>query len=603
MSVALVSVPGYGHSLLPGALPTLSAALAKHQVRSTCYFFCAEFSDLLMRRHQKLIDIDRDIAQWSFTYHEVFFHDQIKKSAAGKTLFPLPDGFEPSGDARKQLSRSPKIKTYCAAMLRHLRKRAREIAQAGHRVIGFSCSQNSQFYTALYVALEIRRHAATPPAIVFGGGLFDAGNVARFASAFPMIDSFIARDGVDALLNAVRSRTDGDHLPRNIIGPPPRTSMGWSSVMRRAPNLPKLLLRHRGYFQLVVSASRGCSWAKCKFCCHAVRERHSYLDPVELATELKWLNRRYGITGIIFGDLEMNPSLERVRELADALSTLPKSMSLWGLINSRWIGAEVFRQFREARFLNLQCGIEALNQPILDRMRKGTTVLNNVMVMRLAHEIDLEWLFAPLLEGFSGETPEDVKDTLSVIRTIPHLLRAPVDAEVVGCFRHRGAWLGSKLTADEPELGSSRWFDPDEIAIESPNAKLWSTVRKELENACRGKAFLKAKSYPGLTRIVDGRNAKVRVYDFSGMTKHVLDAILEGPQTKEKIEKIAGAEYADIIAELEWKKLILSCADAHLCVAVRTEDLENHEYSAPAQSMRRPKCSSSRRNADMTLRL
>lgn len=83
MNVALVSVPGYGHSLLPGALPTLSAALASHQIRSTCYFLCAEFSDLLMRRHPKLIDTDRDVAQWSYTYHEVFFHDIIKKKYHG----------------------------------------------------------------------------------------------------------------------------------------------------------------------------------------------------------------------------------------------------------------------------------------------------------------------------------------------------------------------------------------------------------------------------------------------------------------------------------------------------------------------------------------
>jgi hypothetical protein len=542
-----------------------------------------------MRRHAELVDTDRDIAQWAYTCHEVFFHDLIKKSPLANTLFPLPDGFEPSGDARRGLARSPRRKAYCAAMLRHLRHRAREIAQANHRVVGFSCSQNSQFYTALYVALEVLRHSPTPPRIVFGGGLFDVGNVAHFASAFPMVDSFVARDGVDALLKAVRGGSNANPLPRNIIGPPPRTSIGWSSVMRHAPNLPKLLLRHRGYYQLVVSASRGCSWAKCKFCCHAVRERHSYLDPDELALELKWLNKHYGITGIVFGDLEMNPSLERVRQLTDAFRRLPDSMQLWGLINSRWIGTEVFRQFRDAHFTHLQCGIEALNQAILDRMRKGTTVLNNVMTMRLSHEFELDWFFAPLLEGFSGETPKDVRDTLDVVRIIPHLLRAPVDAEVVGCYRHRGAWLGSKLAADEPELGSSRWFDPDEIAVDSPNAELWSVVREELEKARQSSAFLLAKAYPDLTRIVDGRNTKVRVHDYRGIAKQVVDATLESPQLKSALETIAGDDLANILDGLIRRKLILSCIDSYLCVAVRTSDLGTREYLTPDKTPGRQK--------------
>jgi hypothetical protein len=540
-----------------------------------------------MRRHPKLIDTDRDVAQWSYTYHEVFFHDVIKKSTMGRTLFPLPDGFEPSGDARKKLSRSLRAKAYCTSMKGHLQRRAKEIAQAGHRIVGFSCSQNSQFYTALYVAMEVLRHSSTPPRIVFGGGLFDAGNVARFASSFPMIDSFVARDGVDVLLNAARSNHHIDQLPRSVIGPPPRTSMGWSSVMRRATNLPKLLLRHRGYYQLVVSASRGCSWAKCKFCCHAVRERHTYLDPVELATELKWLNKRYGITGIVFGDLEMNPSLGRVHELTDALRHLPRSMKLWGLINSRCIGTEVFRQFSDAHFTHLQCGIEAFSQSILDKMRKGTTVLNNILTMRLAHEFDLEWFFAPLLEGFSGETAKDVRDTLDVVRRIPHLLRAPVEAEVVCCIRHRGAWLGSKLTADEPELGSSRWFDPDEIAIESPNAELWSIVREELESARKASAFLWAKSYPDMTRIVDGRSSKVRVHDFRDTAKQIVDAILESPQSDSAIEQIADTDYVSILRRLNRLRLILSCTGSHLCVAVRTTDLGAWEYSVPDKNSRR----------------
>lgn len=598
-NLALISIPGYGHSLLPGALPTLAAALEQHQINTTCYFLCAEFSDLLMRRHPELVDTDRDIAQWVRTYHEVYFYELIKKSQEGKTLFPLPDGFSPSGSAKATLSRSVRVRTYCATMLRFLKRRAKEIVKEGHGVVGFSCSQNSQFYTALFVALEILRHAPQTR-IVFGGGLFDAGNAARFALAFPMISAFVARDGVDFLLKAV---TDAGNLPRSVIGPPPQKSIGWPTTITRTPKLASILLRHRGYFQLVVSASRGCSWAKCKFCSHAVRERLSYLEPADISSELKWLNEHYGITGVVFGDLELNPSLERVLELTDALRDLPPTMQLWGLINSRWIGTEVFRQFRDARFTHLQCGIESLSQATLDRMRKGTTVLNNVQVMRLAHEFGYDWVFAPLLEGFSGETEQDVKDTLNVVRTIPHLLRAPVEAEVIQCFRHRGAALGSKLTADEPELGSSRWFDPDEISIESPHAGLWDVVRSEVAKASRGNAFLLAKSYPGLSRIVDGRGARVRVHDFYGDEKQVVDALFENPQPREFFEEAVGEGHAAILAKLTRQRLVLEGVGSYLCVAVRTGDLGAWEFKVSTPHARRKQAAASQTAAEPALQL
>jgi hypothetical protein len=602
MGVGLVSVPGYGHGLLPGALPTLSAALAAEQVESTCYFLCAEFSDLLLRRHPQLVDTDREIAQWLFTYHEAHFYGLLKGSSAAKELFPLPDGFEPSRYARQRLIRSPRAKRYCAAMTRHLRRRAREIARAGHRVVGFSCSQNSQFYTALFVALEVLRTAENRPQIVFGGGLFDAGNVARFAAAFPMIDAFVARDGVAVLLDAARREPDVPPPARSVIGPPPRTSAGWSSVIPRAQRLAPMLLRNRGYFQVVVSASRGCSWAKCKFCCHAVRERLNYLSPEDLTAELGWLNERYGITDVLFGDLEMNPSIERVRDLTDALKRLPDSMRLWGLINSRAIGSEVFWQFREARFTHLQCGIEALSQPILDRMRKGTTVLNNVLAMRLAHETGLEWFFAPLLEGFVGETPDDVRETLAAVRIIPHLLRDPVDAEVIGCYRHRGAWLGSKLVADEPELGSSRWFDPDEIAVDSPNAKLWDQVRRELKRARDGRAFLLAKCGSAMTRIVDGRNGRVLVHDFTGAAKRLVDGLLEAPMTRAEVVEIAGREGWSQLLALVKRKLVMANGSNYLAVAVRTSDLGSWDFAeAEARQVAVPKRAGGRPAGESTV--
>jgi ribosomal peptide maturation radical SAM protein 1 len=75
---------------------------------------------------------------------------------------------------------------------------------------------------------------------------------------------------------------------------------------------------------------------------------------------------------------------------------------------------------RDAGVMALQPGIENLSTPVLRIMRKGTTGLQNVQMLRLAREygIHLVW---NLLYGFPGEQPEHYAETPSILDAIAHL--------------------------------------------------------------------------------------------------------------------------------------------------------------------------------------
>ena len=74
----------------------------------------------------------------------------------------------------------------------------------------------------------------------------------------------------------------------------------------------------------------------------------------------------------------------------------------------------------------IQPGIESLSDHVLKLMRKGTTALRNIQLLKWAREFNIiaEW---NILYGFPGETPDDYRDILELLPAI-RFLRPPCAA-------------------------------------------------------------------------------------------------------------------------------------------------------------------------------
>jgi len=428
--------------------------------------------------------------------------------------------------------------------------------------------------------MRLRDLSDTAPLIAFGGGMFDPENTNRFADGFPDVDVFCVGDGRKLLRALVRRKAGKAKQGRLAIGGPPSCRTNWRLMSQDSPSLPAISRMHRRSVEPVVLSSIGCNWGRCQFCHIPDRSDHTQRSPKSVADELLWLHQNLGVREAVMGDLDVTSSPERVGRLRAAFAPLADKIQLWGMVSSRYATTRVFKDLREAGFAWLQCGTEALDQTILDRMDKGTSVLQNVMAMKLAHELRFKSFYAPLLKGFPGETRDEVVCTLDVVRAIKHLLKSPVQMEVNDCLVYRTSPLASYLSRLRPDdpYQSERCLAPGANIDSSASNRLWAAIEREIAESRKQRGFLIAKCDGRLTRVVDGRYRSPKVKDFHNREKEAVDLLLDGPRAKRVIYELLGDKPGRIFLEdLRSRHFLLHCRDWCLMTPIRRKTLGRWE--------------------------
>jgi ribosomal peptide maturation radical SAM protein 1 len=78
------------------------------------------------------------------------------------------------------------------------------------------------------------------------------------------------------------------------------------------------------------------------------------------------------------------------------------------------------KKLRDAGVLHVQPGIESLSNHVLDLMRKGTTALQNIQLLKWCQEYGVKADYN-LLYGFPGETDEDYRELFKFLRAVRFL--------------------------------------------------------------------------------------------------------------------------------------------------------------------------------------
>ncbi len=172
---------------------------------------------------------------------------------------------------------------------------------------------------------------------------------------------------------------------------------------------------------LLFEGSRGCWWgakSHCTFCGlngHSMGYRSK--SPARLLGEITSQIRRWPC-----------PTLEAVDNILDMRyfdSVLPglEQLDLPGPIFFE-VKANLKRHhvasLARARILRIQPGIESLSDHVLQLMRKGTTALRNVQLLKWCREygISVDW---NLLYAFPGETDADYEQIVTLLPKVRHL--------------------------------------------------------------------------------------------------------------------------------------------------------------------------------------
>lgn len=315
-----------------------------------------------------------------------------------------------------------------------------------YAVVGFT-STFEQNIASLALAKQIKQNYPKI-SIVFGGANWEAEMGQELHRKFPFVDyvcSGEAEQTLPALVRRILAHTpmNGKRKPIPGIVYRDRThqsvATGAAEMIREMDALP--VPDFSDYFQdlhqctvatpvaptLLFETSRGCWWgakSHCTFCglnggTMAFRSK----SPRRALDELEHLVDRWQMNNVEVVDNILD--MKYFNDMLPALARAKRSLQIFYEVKSN-LSREQVRVLHEAGVNRIQPGIESMSDHVLKLMRKGTTALRNIQLMKWAREfgITVEW---NILYGFPGETPEDYSRMLELLKAI-RFLRPPCAA-------------------------------------------------------------------------------------------------------------------------------------------------------------------------------
>jgi ribosomal peptide maturation radical SAM protein 1 len=173
--------------------------------------------------------------------------------------------------------------------------------------------------------------------------------------------------------------------------------------------------------RLLLETARGCWWGAhthCTFCglngsSMAFRSK----SPARALDELRTLYARYDVPVVSVVDNILD--MRYVRTLLPELEREGPHLDLFWEVKANLSQAQV-RQLAAAGVRHVQPGIESMSDHVLELLRKGTTMVRNLQLLKWGaeHGVRIEW---NLLFGVPGETPDDYAAMADLFELIPHL--------------------------------------------------------------------------------------------------------------------------------------------------------------------------------------
>jgi ribosomal peptide maturation radical SAM protein 1 len=305
--------------------------------------------------------------------------------------------------------------------------------------VGFS-STFQQNVACLALARRIKESFPTVK-ILFGGANMEGEMGPEYARAFPFIDHVVSGEG-DLVFPSLLRALSSNRLIPELEGVTYRTSGGpvrsdgqqvmhvtdmdglpvpnYSAFFDRAIDLG-LLPHYKNDWALPVESSRGCWWGKkqhCTFCgLNGLAMSFRAKTPDRFLKELAELARRHRISS--FEAVDNILDLKYLPSVFANVEQTKVDYRFFYEVKSNLTRAQIQTLFRGG-VRSVQPGIESLSSHILQLMRKGCTMLQNVRCLKWCfyYNIRVGW---NLISGFPGETEKDYEDQLEVLRRISHL--------------------------------------------------------------------------------------------------------------------------------------------------------------------------------------
>jgi ribosomal peptide maturation radical SAM protein 1 len=331
-------------------------------------------------------------------------------------------------------------------------------------VIGFSVVFQQTLASIAFARTLKQRYPHIP--IMMGGATFEDDIAEEIMKGCPHVDYIHCGDADETLPKVIRRLYSGE----SMAGMP---GIMWRDNDRvafagRAPNLADMnktpvpdfdeyfYARKEGGYEnydqaqgvlLPIETARGCWWGvknHCTFCGlnrAGMEFRSKRVDNV--IQQLDELSRRYEI--LDFNAIDNIIAPEYIDELFNQLSNANTDIRIHYEVRPSLSRVQL-KQMRKGGLFSIQPGVESFSTHILKLMRKHTTGVRNLELIKWSTYYDINNLYNILLR-FPGETVDDYRAQCEVISKIHHF-QAP--------------WAIAKARADR---GSPMYTDPESQSI------------------------------------------------------------------------------------------------------------------------------------------
>jgi len=312
--------------------------------------------------------------------------------------------------------------------------------------VGFSCMFDQ---TIASVALSQLVRRALPDALIaLGGYALEGATGQQVLRSFPWIDAISLGDGENKIGALARASVDqrklagiagvlhrmNDPLPllsttasQDAFPKPDLKSLDESPI----PNyddffhdLAELKRDHKVTIQLgalPVEASRGCWWGQRHHCifCGIDDETMKYRtkSPARVLHTLACLRERYGVSRFRFADYIL--PYQYYKDFLPLAASVPERYTLACELKAN-LNGERFRLLQEAGFTEVQPGIESFSTPVLRRMDKGVSAIQNIQTLLLGQGNGIT-VHYNILFDFPGDKSEEYERMLQVVPLLYHL--------------------------------------------------------------------------------------------------------------------------------------------------------------------------------------
>jgi ribosomal peptide maturation radical SAM protein 1 len=445
-------------------------------------------------------------------------------------------------------------------------------------VVGFT-STFMQNVAALALARRLKE-ARPELVVVFGGANYDGDMGPEYVRNFPFIDYAVVGEGDVAFPRLAAAVARGDSAA-DVPGVCARTHRGGVSpavpgprvqAMDRLPvpcyddyfaaveSLGKGNVIGRNTQRLLVEFSRGCWWGEkhhCTFCgLNALGMQYRAKSPGKALAELEELMRRHRVLAVDAVDNILD--MGYLGSLCGSLREAPWDTALFFEVKAN-LTREQIRTLAEAGVWKIQPGLESLSSNVLRLMRKGSTTLLNVRLLKWAHYhgVRVDW---NILTGFPGETDEDYARQTALVPLLTHLEPpagvgriwlerfSPYFSDPSFGMREIAPKPAYRLAYPVPGLDHGRiayFFDYEAPGVASPDAV--AALRKAVEGWQRAwepaeRPLLQYRRGPDWLTLLDTRGGRRRKATLTGWRAQAYELCGDAPRSGARVHR----ELADL---------------------------------------------------------